>query len=346
MEINKNININIKSIKSLPVPSELRKILPIREEVEKNIQQSRDIIKKILNQEDKRLLIVVGPCSIDNTKAALEYAKKLRNLKSRLGKIFIVMRTYLEKPRTTTGWKGFVNDPYLDGSHDMAYGLREARKLLINLAEDIPTATEALDPFTIHYFAELLSWVSIGARTSESQPHREMASGLSMPVGFKNSTDGGIEVAINAIESAKNPHCFLGINNQGVISMVKTIGNSWGHLILRGGKNKTNYNEDDIKYAVERLKNKRLATSLIVDCSHDNSQKKSKNQIEVFEKIVEQRKSGNTNIVGVMLESYLYAGNQKIPADLSQLKYGVSVTDECLDWETTEKLLIYANENL
>ncbi|MFA5879686.1 MAG: 3-deoxy-7-phosphoheptulonate synthase, partial [Candidatus Margulisiibacteriota bacterium] len=297
-------------------------------------------IKNILAGLDPRKLAIIGPCSIHDPKAAIEYAKLLNNLHLRLqDKLYIVIRVYFEKPRTVIGWKGLINDPDLDGSCNMPKGLFLARKLLLDLVDlKIPTATEILDPISPQYIGDLLSWASIGARTTESQTHREMASGFSMPVGFKNSTDGSFEAAVSALEAAKNPHSFIGIDNEGNTAIVRTKGNPWGHIILRGGKT-PNYEPIFVEKAILKLKEKNLLASIMIDCSHANSNKKPENQAFVMKNIIEQINKGNKNIIGFMLESNLNAGSQKIPPDLNQLKYGVSVTDACISWQETEQIM-------
>ena len=334
-------NLHVKSIQNLPSPQSLRKKFSVGATAKQTVLSARETISNILEGKDKRLLVIAGPCSIHDPQSALEYAQKLNELKEEINdSLFIVMRTYFEKPRTTIGWKGFINDPRMDESCDMVYGLEKAREILLDIANmELPTATETLDPITINYISDLLSWVSIGARTVESQPHRELASGLSMPVGFKNSTNGEIKVAIDAIESARQPHSFLGVNEKGEVSIVRTKGNSMGHLVLRGGNNSPNCDPKNVENAIKSLAERNLSQTLVVDCSHGNSRKKHQNQRSICKDVVSQRIAGNKNIVGIMLESNLFDGSQKISRDLSKLRYGVSVTDECMGWADTEKLL-------
>ncbi|OGL45060.1 MAG: 3-deoxy-7-phosphoheptulonate synthase [Candidatus Schekmanbacteria bacterium RBG_16_38_11] len=334
-------NLHVKSIQNLPSPQSLRKKFSVGATAKQTVLSARETISNILEGKDKRLLVIAGPCSIHDPQSALEYAQKLNELKEEINdSLFIVMRTYFEKPRTTIGWKGFINDPRMDESCDMVYGLEKAREILLDIANmELPTATETLDPITINYISDLLSWVSIGARTVESQPHRELASGLSMPVGFKNNTNGEIKVAIDAIESARQPHSFLGVNEKGEVSIVRTKGNSMGHLVLRGGNNSPNCDPKNVENAIKSLAERNLSQTLVVDCSHGNSRKKHQNQRSICKDVVSQRIAGNKNIVGIMLESNLFDGSQKISRNLSKLRYGVSVTDECMGWADTEKLL-------
>lgn len=303
--------------------------------------QGRQTIKNILTREDSRFLVITGPCSIHDIDAAKEYALRLKKLHDELGDtLYIVMRIYFEKPRTTVGWKGLINDPDMNDSFHIEEGLHKARELLLWLSElGLPAATEALDPISPQYLADLFSWVAVGARTTESQTHREMASGLSMPVGFKNGTDGGLDVAINALQSVSNPHNFLGINQSGAVTVIQTKGNVCGHIILRGGHKTPNYDSVHIKLCEEALNKAGLPENIMVDCSHGNSNKQFELQPLVAENVANQIIEGNRSIMGIMLESHLNAGNQPIPADLDQLEYGVSVTDACIDWDTTEKLL-------
>ncbi len=334
-------NIRVKSIQNLPSPQSLRKKFPVGVKAKQTVLAARKTVSNILEKRDKRLLVIAGPCSIHDPKSALEYARRLNELKKEMkDSFFILMRTYFEKPRTTIGWKGFINDPRMDESCDMAYGLEKAREILLSLAKmGLPAAAETLDPITINYISDLLSWVSIGARTVESQPHRELASGLSMPVGFKNNTSGEIKVAIDAIVSARQPHSFLGVNEKGAVSIVRTKGNPFGHLILRGGNNSPNCDPKNVENAISALSERNLSQTIIIDCSHGNSRKKHLNQISICKDLVSQRVAGRKNIVGIMLESNLFDGSQKIPKDLSKLQFGVSITDACIGWTDTEKLL-------
>ncbi|HAY55151.1 MAG TPA: 3-deoxy-7-phosphoheptulonate synthase, partial [Gammaproteobacteria bacterium] len=291
--------------------------------------------------KDDRLFAVVGPCSIHDTELALEYGKRLKALADAVSEqIFIIMRVYFEKPRTTVGWKGLINDPHLNGSFEIEDGLRKARKLLIDLSEiGLPLATEALDPISPQYLQDTITWTAIGARTTESQTHREMSSGLSSPVGFKNGTDGSLDVAVNAMKSVVSGHAFLGINPQGQVAITKTKGNQYGHVVLRGGGGKPNYDSVSIALCEQALEKAKLPTNIVVDCSHANSNKDHNVQPLVLDDIAHQIKDGNRSICGVMIESNINEGNQSIPNDLSQLKYGVSVTDACISWESTVKSL-------
>lgn len=334
-------NTNLLSEQVLISPVDLKRRLPLSPEGERNVIAGRQTIKRIFDHQDHRLLVVTGPCSIHDVEAAKEYALRLKKLHDELADtLYIVMRIYFEKPRTTVGWKGLINDPRMDDSFRIEEGLYKARELLVWLAElGLPVATEALDPFNPQYLGDLFSWAAIGARTTESQTHREMASGLSMPVGFKNGTDGGLAVAINALESVANPHSFLGINQKGEVTVIQTKGNVCGHVILRGGRSGPNYDSVNVALCEEALQKAGLPLNIMIDCSHGNSSKKPELQPLVAENVVNQVLEGNRSITGLMLESNLEFGNQPIPADLGQLKYGVSVTDACIDWETTEKLL-------
>ncbi|WP_339718569.1 3-deoxy-7-phosphoheptulonate synthase [Marinomonas primoryensis] len=334
-------DLNIASFTSLVTPSQLKKELPVSETVSSHVAESRDIIKNIMDGKDHRLAIVIGPCSIHDPEAALDYAKRLKALAEKLDDtLYIIMRAYFEKPRTTVGWKGLINDPNLDGTFDIDKGIRVGRKLLIDLSElGLPLATEALDPISPQYIQDLISWSAIGARTTESQTHREMASGLSGPVGFKNGTDGGLTVAINAMQSVSHPHSFLGINENGEVSIVNTKGNGYGHLVLRGGNGLPNYDAANIALSEEALTSAKLMHNIMVDCSHENSSKKPERQVTVAEDSTQQILDGNNSIMGLMIESNIGWGNQKVPADLKDLEYGVSITDACIDWEATENTL-------
>jgi 3-deoxy-7-phosphoheptulonate synthase len=328
-------------------PGTLKQELPPNEEMSRTVISGRTDIQKVLSKEDKRMLVIVGPCSIHDEKAALEYAEKLNELRKKVSRtLLVVMRVYFEKPRTSVGWKGLINDPHLDGSYNMNDGLRKARKILLNISEmGIPAGTEMLEMVTPQYVADLVSWSAIGARTTESQTHREMASGLSMPVGFKNGTDGSLTGAINAMMAAGAPQSFLGINQTGKTSIVKTSGNPWCHLVLRGGQ-RPNYDPVSIEDAWMRLKENKLPEAIVVDCSHANSGKKFKRQEHVWKDIIEQRLDGERSLIGLMLESNLFEGNQKYSGDPATLNYGVSITDECISWDTTEKLLLWAHDRL
>jgi len=333
-------NVHICSEQVLMTPSELKVKLPISNHALGYIQTARETIVNIIAGKDKRLLVVCGPCSIHDDKAALEYAHKLKALHDELGdQLYIVMRVYFEKPRTTVGWKGAINDPHMDGSFDVETGLINARKLLITLAEmEIPTATEALDPISPQYLAELFAWSAIGARTTESQTHREMASGLSMPVGFKNGTDGSLSTAINAMKSASHSHRFMGINQDGQVALLQTQGNPDGHVILRGGK-QPNYDSVAVALAEQDMVKAGLRPSLMVDCSHANSNKNHELQPLVAKNVIHQIQEGNKSIIGVMIESHLKGGNQLSEQPIEDMVYGVSVTDACIDWDTTDTLL-------
>ena len=333
-------DLRVSRIIRLPSPGALKGMLPVDEQVISTVTVGRREVEQILTGMDSRLLVIVGPCSIHDVDAAREYAGRLARLRTELQhELCIMMRVYFEKPRTTIGWKGFINDPHLDDTYDIEHGLYHARKLLIEINEmGLPAATEFLDPISPQYVADVVSWAAIGARTIESQTHRQMASGLSMPVGFKNSTDGRLGVAVDAIRSAMHPHSFLGIDQDGYSSVITTKGNPFGHLVLRGGP-KPNYDEASIAAAELLLGKAGLQQSLLVDCSHANSGKKHERQLTVWEHILKQKEAGNKSIVGVMIESNLYCGNQPFPEDPEKLMYGVSITDECLAWEETECML-------
>ena len=331
-------NVNVASQQALTAPVALRSSVPVDESIFSFVRKSRDVVSNILDRKDHRLMVVVGPCSIHDHDAAIDYAAKLKTLSNELkDTLYIIMRVYFEKPRTTTGWKGLINDPSLDDSFDIEAGLKLGRTLLRDLlAMGLPTATEALDPITPQYLHDLICWSAIGARTTESQTHREMASGLSSAVGFKNGTDGSLDVAINALKSVQHPHRFLGINSEGVVSIFETRGNPYGHVVLRGGSNGPNYDSVNISKCESELAKAGLPSNIMVDCSHANSSKDHNVQPLVIRDISNQILKGNKSIVGVMLESHLNEGRQDIPADLSDLQYGVSVTDACMDWGTTE----------
>mgnify|MGYP000302979559 FL=1 len=345
--INKLINTNIKSSHVLLTPNEVKAKLPLTKSAENTILKFRQQIEDILDFQDIRKFIVVGPCSIHDPKAAIEYAEKLKVLAEKVqDKLVLIMRVYFEKPRTTVGWKGLINDPEMDDSFHVEHGILIARNLLLRLAElGLPTATEALDPIIPQYISELVAWSAIGARTTESQTHREMASGLSMPVGFKNGTDGNIHVALNALKSAKTPHNFLGINQKGQVSVFQTRGNAHGHVILRGG-NQPNFDPESIRLVEEQLKAENLPPRIVIDCSHGNTNKDYKLQSLVLENVIQQIVDGNTSIVGMMLESNLYEGSQPITGKREELQYGVSVTDKCISWKETEKIILAAHSKL
>jgi 3-deoxy-7-phosphoheptulonate synthase len=339
-------NTRVSEFIPLPSPVQLKAKIPAPESILENVSSWREELRQLLSGQDPRLLVIVGPCSIHDVKAGLEYAKKLAKLRHDVkDRIAIVMRVYFEKPRTTIGWKGLINDPELDGSHDIRSGLQIARDFLLNVASlNLPAGTEFLDPIVPQYIADLISWVAIGARTTESQTHREMASGLSMPVGFKNATDGGMQVALDAMTSARHPHHFLGIDSEGMTAVVQTKGNPDAHIILRGGNQGPNYSEAHIEDCLLRIKAAEGQRLLLVDCSHGNSSKDYKRQPEVFREVFRQFKNGNRRILGMMLESHLREGKQ----DLAQkpLVYGQSITDGCIAWESTEELIRTAYEQL
>lgn len=341
-------NLHISSEKVLVTPQQLAVEMPVTDKALDYVKQSRKIISDIIHRKDHRLLVVCGPCSIHDVEAAKEYALKLKELHE-LTKdtLFIVMRVYFEKPRTTTGWKGLINDPHIDDSFDIETGLRKARELLNYLAElEIPVATEALDPISPQYLSEFFSWAAIGARTSESQTHREMASGLSMPVGFKNGTDGSLNIAINALQSAASGHSFMGINREGQVSVITTEGNPDGHIILRGGK-QPNYDSVCVADCETSLESHGVKSSLVVDCSHANSAKDYRRQPLVAQNVFNQILEGNQSIIGIMLESHLNAGNQSSNGKkVSELEYGVSITDGCISWDDTQKLIHETRDKL
>ncbi len=341
-------DLRVVSNKRLLAPSELKSELPMSVKASQTVCESRREIQKILRGEDGRLLVVLGPCSIHDVVSAREYAGRLMALRKDVeDQVLLVMRVYFEKPRTTIGWKGLINDPHLDGSYDVDEGIRIARKLLVELNElGLPAATEFLDPIVPQFIADLVSWAAIGARTTESQTHREMSSGLSMPVGFKNGTDGSLQIAIDAMLSSRHPHHFLGIDQSGAVSVVRTTGNPDGHVVLRGGKSRTNFDSASIADAAAHLRKAGLAESVMVDCSHANSSKQHARQEVVWDDIIAQKVEGCAPLMGVMLESHLHEGNQPMPKCLGDLKYGVSLTDACLGWETTERMLRLGAERL
>lgn len=333
-------NVNIQDEQVLITPESLKQKYPLSHSSLHAIATSRQVIADIIHQRDPRLLVVCGPCSIHDVDAAIEYGERLKKLAEELSdSLYIVMRVYFEKPRTTVGWKGLISDPFMDGSFEMEKGLHIARDLLTSLVNmGLPLATEALDPNNPQYLGDLFSWSAIGARTTESQTHREMASGLSMPVGFKNGTDGSLSTAINALKAAAMPHRFMGINQSGQVCLLHTKGNSNGHVILRGGK-KPNYEAEDIVACEVEMKKAGLAPSLMVDCSHGNSNKDYRRQPQVVDSIIEQIVNGNESITGIMLESHINEGNQTSEQARDMMKYGVSVTDACINWQTTETVL-------
>jgi len=334
-------NINVESLEVLITPEQLRSDIPLSSAAQATVLQGRETIQNILDRKDHRLMVVVGPCSIHDVEAAKDYAARLKRLAEELqDTLFLVMRVYFEKPRTTVGWKGLINDPHMDDSFAIEEGLHIGRQLLADLAEmGLPTASEALDPNTPQYLHDLISWSAIGARTTESQTHREMSSGLSVAIGFKNGTDGSLSVAINALQSVSYPHSFLGMNPQGQVAIVRTRGNRYAHIVLRGGGGKPNYDSVSVALCEQRLKDANLATNIMIDCSHANSNKDPALQPLVMDNVASQILEGNQSIIGVMVESNLEFGNQSIPENLAQLKYGGSVTDACIDWATTEQSL-------
>lgn len=340
-------NVNIAEEYVLITPNQLKSEFPLSEALRKQIETSRKVISDIVHKRDPRKLIVIGPCSIHDPKAAMEYAHKLKALADKVSdKLYIVMRVYFEKPRTTVGWKGLINDPNLNGTFDVEKGLRIGRKLCLDLAElGLPLATEALDPISPQYLADLFSWSAIGARTTESQTHREMASGLSMAVGFKNGTDGNLSVAINAMQAAAQGHSFIGINQKGQVTVLTTKGNTDGHVILRGGK-APNYEAKYVEECEQALRKAGLPEAIMIDCSHGNSNKDYRRQPIVAEDALQQLLNGNQSIIGLMIESHLFEGNQSSEQPFEQMKYGVSITDACISWETTEEMLSNFAEKL
>lgn len=323
-------------------PEQLKKQLPLEDAALESVQNARQTIYNILDRKDPRLFVVIGPCSIHDVDAALEYAGRLKKLAEKVqDTLYLVMRVYFEKPRTSVGWKGLINDPYMDDTFKIEEGLFKGRKLLLDIASmGLPTSTEALDPISPQYLQDIIAWSAIGARTTESQTHREMSSGLSSAVGFKNGTDGGLTVAINAMQSVTSPHRFLGINGQGQVSVVTTKGNRYAHVVLRGGASGPNYDSVHVAQCEAALLKGKVSNNIMIDCSHANSNKDPTIQSLVLKDVSHQILEGNKSIIGVMLESNINFGNQSIPKDLSQLKYGVSVTDACIDWEETEKSIV------
>jgi 3-deoxy-7-phosphoheptulonate synthase len=341
-------DLHVRELVRLLSPSALKTALPLTEAANRTVARSRKAVIRILRQEDSRLLVIVGPCSIHDHEGALEYANRLNTLRKELAdQLEIVMRVYFEKPRTTIGWKGLINDPHLDGSHDIELGLKKARHLLVDITGmGLPTATEFLDPIVPQYTDDLITWAAIGARTTESQTHRELASGLSMPVGFKNGTDGSLQTALDAMCSARAPHSFLGIDQDGFTSIVRTTGNPDGHVVLRGGRVRTNYDAESIHAAEASLAKAGLPPVLMVDCSHANSGKQPARQEDVWKSILQQRVGGTASLIGAMIESYLHEGSQPIPKNPKELRYGISITDACVSWETTERMLRWGHETI
>ncbi len=343
----KTHDVRVRQFVPLVPPAVLQREIPETAPSTTTVIEGRRAIQNIVELKDRRILTVVGPCSIHDQDAALEYAGRLNKLRERVkDTMFLVMRVYFEKPRTNVGWKGMINDPHLDGSCDVMEGLRLARSLLLEITSmGLPTATELLDPITPQYIAELVCWAAIGARTTESQTHREMASGLSMPVGFKNHTDGSLSSAVNAMIAAASPQSFLGIDPNGRSSVVQTKGNPYTHIVLRGGR-RPNHDSASIAEASEKLRSSGLQPAIMVDCSHGNSRKEHEKQALVWNDVVDQRVAGNDSIVGLMLESNLKEGRQDLSGNANTLQYGVSITDACISWETTEALILEAHERL
>jgi len=335
-------NINIEQPEILITPAELKQKIPLTDAARETITTGREAIEAILAGRDHRILVVVGPCSIHDIEAAHEYARRLKKLADQVSDtLLIVMRVYFEKPRTTVGWKGLINDPHMNDSFKITDGLEIGRQLLLDVLEiGLPTATEALDPISPQYLQDLIAWSAIGARTTESQTHREMASGLSSSVGFKNGTDGSLTVAINALQSVASPHRFLGINSDGKVSVITTRGNPYAHVVLRGGNGKPNYDSVSVSICEQELAAAGIKSNIMIDCSHANSNKDHNLQPLVLDNVSNQIIEGNQSIIGVMLESHLHGGNQKLSSNKDEMQYGVSVTDACIDWETTEQSLV------
>ncbi|MBU2710749.1 3-deoxy-7-phosphoheptulonate synthase [Zooshikella harenae] len=335
-------DLNVVAQDLLITPTQLKRDIPLSDKAYEVVDQGRETIRNILDHKDHRLMVVIGPCSIHDTEAAIDYAHHLKKLADAVSDtLYLVMRVYFEKPRTTVGWKGLINDPYLNDSFKIEDGLHIGRKLLLDVAEiGLPTATEALDPISPQYLQDLISWSAVGARTTESQTHREMASGLSSAVGFKNGTDGSLTVAINALQSVSSPHRFLGINRDGQVAIIHTRGNPYGHVVLRGGNGKPNYDSVNVALCEQALGKHGITPNLMIDCSHANSNKDPSLQPLVMENVTNQIIDGNESIIGLMVESHLGWGSQSVPDNLEDLKYGISITDACIDWDTTEKSLI------
>lgn len=346
---NKRIdNVNIASQETLITPAQLKADIPVSDLARETVAAGREAIENILARKDHRIFVVIGPCSIHDIDAAKEYAERLKSLADKVSDtILIVMRVYFEKPRTTVGWKGLINDPHMDDSFRITDGLHIGRQLLNDVAEmGLPTATEALDPISPQYLQDLIVWSAIGARTTESQTHREMASGLSSSVGFKNGTDGSLTVAINALQSVASPHRFLGINSEGEVSIITTKGNPWAHVVLRGGNGKPNYDSVSVSICEQELEAANIPANIMVDCSHANSNKDHNLQPLVMDNVANQIVEGNRSIIGLMVESHLNGGNQKLSANRDEMAYGVSVTDACIDWQTTEKSILQMADKL
>ncbi len=334
-------DLRVRRTLPLVTPRALKKDLPAGESVLAGVTAAREAVRRILRSEDDRMLVVVGPCSIHDPDSALDYARRLKELSEQVADRYcIVMRVYFEKPRTTLGWKGLINDPLLNGTNDIAHGLRLARELMLEIAGlGLPVATEFLDPIVPQYLTDLVSWAAIGARTTESQTHREMASGLSMPVGFKNNTEGQIQIALDAMLASQNPHSFLGIDQDGVTSIIQTRGNPYAHLVLRGGKHGANYKPEHTEAAAGKLRAAGMRPKIMVDCSHANANKIPARQVDVWRSVRDQHRDASSPVMGAMLESFLQEGNQALPPDGKGLDYGLSITDPCIDWATTESIL-------
>jgi len=345
---NSTENLHIAAFLAMPTPQQLHEQLPLTDRAAQTITTGRESLNRILRGEDKRRFVVVGPCSIHDPIAGMEYARRLKVLADAVSDVLmIVMRVYFEKPRTTVGWKGYINDPHMDDSFRIDEGMLLARKFLLEVNElGLPAGSEALDPISPQYLGDLIAWNAIGARTTESQTHREMSSGLSTPVGFKNATNGDTTVAVNAILSAARPHRFLGISGQGQVSIVHTTGNPYGHLVLRGGDGRPNYDTVSVSLAEQSMNKAKIRPNIVVDCSHANSYKKPELQPLVMSDVVSQIVAGNRSIVGMMIESNLVAGNQSIQPDHSKMTYGCSVTDGCVDWESTDVMIREAAQRL
>jgi len=341
-------NLHVRETVRLLTPRALKAQLPASEASNQTVVSSREAVINILEHKDPRILVVAGPCSIHDLAGATEYGNKLLRLRQQFADhMEIIMRVYFEKPRTTIGWKGLINDPHMDGSNDIDSGLKMGRKLLLELTSmGLPAATEFLDPIIPQYTADLITWAAIGARTTESQTHREMASGLSMPVGFKNGTDGSLQIAVDAMQSARAPHSFLGIDQDGITSIIRTSGNPAGHIVLRGGRARSNYDAQSIRDAEMRLTQAGLPDVLMVDCSHANSGRQPARQEEVWRSVIQQRTAGTRSLIGIMLESYLFEGNQAFPNNPAEAQYGVSVTDPCMGWDATERILRWGHAEL
>jgi 3-deoxy-7-phosphoheptulonate synthase len=348
MDTSRLENVNVTSFDLMPTPADLHERLPLSERAADVVMKGRGALRNILERADNRMFVVVGPCSIHDPKAGLEYAQRLKALQEKVSDtLLLVMRVYFEKPRTSVGWKGYINDPDMDDSFHIERGMANARAFLRDVCElGVATGTEALDPISPQYLGDLIAWTVIGARTTESQTHREIASGLSTPVAFKNGTNGDVGIAINAIVSASRPHSFLGLNSEGRVAVVRTSGNAYGHLVLRGGEGRPNYDTVSVTMAEKALTKAGLTANIVIDCSHANSYKDHALQPLVMKDVVNQVRLGNTSLVGIMIESNLVEGKQSIPQDLSQLVYGCSVTDACVGWETTEEMILDAAESL